>query len=124
MNNRTYPNFLIIGAAKAGTTSIYNYLKEHPEIFMTKVKEPCFFSFAEEEVKFLSGKPKFINKFEEYINLFNGAENYKCKGEASTPYLYFYNKTISNLKKFIKEWEKLKIIIKAMLIFPRQIDLV
>jgi hypothetical protein len=37
------PNFLIIGAAKSGTTVLYQYLKEHPQIYMSPVKEPKFF---------------------------------------------------------------------------------
>src|SRR5918998_1531857 len=40
----TFPNFLIIGAAKSGTTALYAYLKQHPEIFMCPVKEPKFFA--------------------------------------------------------------------------------
>jgi len=36
------PNFLIVGAAKSGTTSLYYYLKQHPEIYMSPVKEPKF----------------------------------------------------------------------------------
>lgn len=39
------PNFVIIGAMKAGTTSLYQYLGTHPEIFMTSPKELSFFSF-------------------------------------------------------------------------------
>jgi len=39
----TLPNLLIIGAAKAGTTSLHRYLSFHPEIFMSKKKELCFF---------------------------------------------------------------------------------
>jgi hypothetical protein len=42
--SRRLPNFLVIGAMKAGTTSLYHYLKEHPEIFMPAVKELDFFS--------------------------------------------------------------------------------
>ena len=37
------PTFLIIGAAKSGTTSLYDYLKQHPEIFMSPLKEPRVF---------------------------------------------------------------------------------
>jgi hypothetical protein len=36
------PNFLIVGAAKAGTTSLYNYCSQHYDIFMSAVKEPYF----------------------------------------------------------------------------------
>ena len=39
------PNFLIVGAAKSGTSSLYHYLKQHPEIYMSSVKETmCFVS--------------------------------------------------------------------------------
>src|SRR5262245_13866340 len=37
------PNFFVIGAPRSGTTSLYEYLKVHPEIFMSPVKEPDFF---------------------------------------------------------------------------------
>ena len=37
------PNFLIIGAAKAGTTSLYHYLRQHPDVFMSSVKEPRYY---------------------------------------------------------------------------------
>ena len=39
-----WPNFFVIGAGKAGTTSLYHYLKQHPEIFMSRLKEPKFFA--------------------------------------------------------------------------------
>jgi hypothetical protein len=41
----TLPNFLIIGKAKAGTTALYAALKSHPQVFMSRVKEPRFFAF-------------------------------------------------------------------------------
>ena len=45
------PNLFIVGAPKSGTTSIYNYLKNHPEVFMSPIKEPHFFAkdFIEDE---------------------------------------------------------------------------
>ena len=43
------PNFLVFGAAKAGTTSLYKYLEQHPNIFMSSFKEPVFFAFKERE---------------------------------------------------------------------------
>ena len=39
------PNFLIIGAGRTGTTSLYHYLRQHPEIFMPDIKEPRFFLY-------------------------------------------------------------------------------
>ncbi len=105
------PDFLIAGASRSGTTSIYNYLGQHPDIFMSRVKEPCFFSFANEEVSNRSGKSQFITKFKDYTDLFKDAESNKCIGEASTPYLYFYKRTIENIKRYVPEHDRLKIII-------------
>ncbi len=39
----TMPNFFIVGAQKAGTTSLYHYLNQHPQIYMSPIKEPFFF---------------------------------------------------------------------------------
>ena len=39
-----YPDTYIIGAPKSGTTSLYEYLRGHPEVFLPEVKEPCYFS--------------------------------------------------------------------------------
>lgn len=43
----TMPDFLVIGVAKSGTTSVYRYLAEHPQITMSAIKEPSFFEFGE-----------------------------------------------------------------------------
>jgi hypothetical protein len=40
----TLPNFLVIGAGKAGTTALYNYLGQHPEVYVTPTKETNFFA--------------------------------------------------------------------------------
>ena len=40
----TLPDFLIIGAAKSGTTSLYHYLRQHPDIYMSPIKEPNYFT--------------------------------------------------------------------------------
>ena len=73
------PNFLIVGAPKSGTTSAYEYLRRHPEVFMPERKEPRFFSSPED-----GG----IGEEAEYRALFRGAEGKKAIGEASTLYLY------------------------------------
>ncbi|MEM9922929.1 MAG: sulfotransferase [Cyanobacteria bacterium P01_D01_bin.50] len=77
------PNFLIVGTPKAGTTAIYNYLNQHPQIYLPSFKEPHFFSFEGES------KPHWgINTLEEYSQLFEGVSHEKAIGEASTWYLY------------------------------------
>ena len=44
MSDGRTPNFFIAGTGKAGTTSLYHYLRQHPQIYMSPVKEPCFFA--------------------------------------------------------------------------------
>src|SRR3954468_14258251 len=87
----TLPNFLIIGAQKAGTTSLYYYLKRHPDVFMSAVKEPQF--FAADFVLGNNGGPgdsaaTTIGGLEDYEGLFADADGHKARGEASTIYLY------------------------------------
>jgi hypothetical protein len=77
------PNFLVVGVPKAGTSSIYHYLNQHPQVYMSPFKEPHFFSFEGE------CKPDWgITDLESYHSLFNGTENEVAFGEASTWYLY------------------------------------
>jgi len=89
------PNFLIIGAGKSGTTSIYEYLSQHPEVFMSPVKETNFFALEGKEVKARDNSPEqtehypwAINNFTDYQGLFEEAGNAKAIGEASPMYLY------------------------------------
>jgi hypothetical protein len=70
------PDFLIIGAAKSGTTTLYQYLQRHPDVFMSTPKEMSFFS--KDEV--------YARGFEWYAALFRGAEPGQLCGEASTTY--------------------------------------
>lgn len=111
------PDFLIVGAARAGTTTIYSHLSKHPMVFMPKVKEPMFFSVYSQDAFYIDPKSKkrvsfIIKELEGYLNLFQSAENYKLLGEASTWYLYHYQSTIKNLKKIYSErFNDLKIII-------------
>jgi hypothetical protein len=75
------PNFLLIGAPKAGTTAIYHYLKQHPEIFMSPVKEARF--FGDEGVKSVTA----IRDLEKYKALFQNVTTQKIWGEATPDYL-------------------------------------
>lgn len=80
----TWPNFFIVGAPKAGTTSLYEYLKNIPEIFMSSIKEPNFFS----ENTISENYPiTIIRKKLEYLSLFDKVQNEKIIGESSTSYL-------------------------------------
>ena len=70
------PTFMLIGAMKSGTTSLARYLASHPEIFMTRPKEPGFFNPARNWSK---GQ-------EWYEALYDRARPDQARGEASTSY--------------------------------------
>jgi hypothetical protein len=99
MNKIIKPNFIIIGAMKAATTSLYTYLKQHPDVFMTSIKEPMFFNSLNTENDFvLQGREtKKITSFDEYYSLFERVENETAIGEASPAYIY--NKNCATLIK-------------------------
>jgi hypothetical protein len=87
------PNFFLIGAMKAGTTSVHHYLGEHPEIFTSALKEPRFFAFDGRGSYSGPGNDEFIpvGSLEAYCSLFDGVRDEKAIGEASTVYLYSPN---------------------------------
>ena len=89
----TKPNFLIIGAAKAGTTSICHYLNQHPQIYISPVKEPRFFApefYTTQANGLLRDQARTsIMSVAEYENLFAAVQNEVAIGEASTEYLFF-----------------------------------
>jgi hypothetical protein len=107
----TMPNFFIIGAQKAGTTSLYHYLNQHPQVYMSPVKEPFFFNHeitpdGEAVNRSYGGPgrqqvPKFAN-LEEYRALFRGARDEKAIGEATTSYIYRPG-IAERIKRFVPE---------------------
>jgi hypothetical protein len=71
------PNLFILGAAKCGTTSLWHYLRQHPDIFMSAWKEPSLFSDTYNAV------PNIVD----YMDIFAAAGDRKVVGEASVAYL-------------------------------------
>ena len=109
------PNFLIVGAAKCGTSSLHNYLNQHPDIFMPtftdeglKVKEPRF--LIKEKVQ--ERLPKGIWNYEDYKSLFDNVTNEIAIGESTVLYLYYYNEAIKNIKKYLGENVKIIIMLR------------
>ena len=88
------PNFLIIGAAKSGTTTVWHHLVRHPQIYMSPRKHTRFFAFDVEDPGFRGPgiatevKPYAIVDAGAYHALFDGATNESAIGEASHSYLY------------------------------------
>jgi hypothetical protein len=84
-----FPTFIIPGAQKAGTTSLYFYLKEHPEVVVSSKKEPYFFCGPINNKKIVNYKKLFVKK--------NGA---KVAGESSTVYMCS-KKAAARIKKLL-----------------------
>jgi Sulfotransferase family len=91
------PNFMVIGAAKAGTSSVCEYLDQHPDVYMCPGKEPNFF-VAEDvpEIPFrgprdhevLTAQNGWVWNLQRYRDLFAGVSTEHAVGEGSTWYLY------------------------------------
>ncbi len=86
------PNTFIIGAPKCGTSAMANYLNQHPDIYVSPVKEPHY--FIEEDMP-----EKADIDYEQYMELFNGVTNESVILEASVWYLYGKN-AIKNIYQF------------------------
>lgn len=96
------PTFLIIGVQKAGTTSIYNYLKQHPQIYMSPVKETGFFErdweAAPKDIQRL--KKNGIVTWNQYQRLFAQAnEQHVALGEASPNYMFHYQSSAEQIRR-------------------------
>ncbi len=85
----TLPNFLVIGAQKSGSTSLHNYLSQHPQIYMSATKEPHFFlSERLKKWQYYSGQKvrlwhNRITTIKAYERLFEGVTHHKAIGESS-----------------------------------------
>jgi hypothetical protein len=105
------PSFFIVGAPKTGTTSLYHYLNQHPQIYMSPIKEPCYFA---SEVRLERFSPEFescaksrsrrlgaylagprgvdpggiVADWEDYLKLFKNVDCETAIGEASVCYLW------------------------------------
>jgi Sulfotransferase family len=84
----TMPNFFIIGAQKAGTTSLYHYLNQHPQVYMSPIKEPHFFEGMQSDYLRPGRKMAPVTDPEDYRALFEAVSGEKAIGEASASYLY------------------------------------
>lgn len=88
------PTFFVVGAAKAGTTSLFRYLNDHPNVYAPSVKEPFFFSFMNKDLDFKGPFDHEVNastitNFDEYENLYCEARGTQERGDFSNSYLYF-----------------------------------
>lgn len=109
---RNTPTFFIVGAPKAGTDALYYELNQHPEIYMSPLKEPCYFSSEIRPKQFIPElqdhmreqlrstkqytrgnmrEPRFggiVSDWRSYLRLFQGARSETALGEGSVCYLW------------------------------------
>ena len=90
MTTTAQPNFFLLGAAKAGTTALAAYLAQHPQIYMSPVKEPHFFTLENDRPNFHDpgDADRAVTRWTDYLNLFAGCRDEIAIGEASTTYLH------------------------------------
>ena len=86
----TLPDFLVIGAYKSGTSSLQQYLRAHPEIFVPEYKEPRFFAFDGEPEQIAKTNPMYqgaVVDLDAYERLFAPSTTERAIGEVSPEYL-------------------------------------
>lgn len=89
------PTFLVIGAQKCGTTSLYLALKQHPSVYLSPVKEPRYFAFPNNPPDFKGPGSELFKvgmavQPDQYAALFRDSDGFPVKGEASPIYLSSY----------------------------------
>jgi len=99
------PNFIVIGAPRAGTTSLYHYLCQHPQVMMSRIKETNYFAYlaSRAEPGFHPGPTTLwpVKNLTEYKALFRGGES-MAMGEAS-PLYFFAPGTAQQIKLHIPD---------------------
>jgi hypothetical protein len=97
---QTRPNFLVIGAARGGTTGLVEGLRSHPRVFVTDPKEPHYFALYETGAHFTApGDEHTINRvavteLEAYLDLYPQEHTYLALGDASVSTLYYADRAI------------------------------
>lgn len=112
--NGKLPNFLVVGAARCGTTSLFYYLLQHPDVYIPKRKECMFFSGMS---KHIQGRGRVfassvVSDLEAYQALFADVAGEKAVGEISTDYLYFHQPSIRNIKRVLGDHTRIIIMLR------------
>jgi hypothetical protein len=101
----TVPNFVIAGAARAGTTALSEVVRRHPQAFLTEPKEPHYFAFAGRQVAFTGpGDAQTINRVavtdeDDYLALYPHEHEYTALGDGSVSTLYYFEHAIPQVRR-------------------------
>jgi hypothetical protein len=105
-NQYNLPDFMIVGAARSATTTLFYHLDQHPDISMSLVKEPHFFSSYSNHPNYtqlnkIEVEPFIYDQYSyslpHYSSLYKYNNAFQIIGEASTSYLYLYHNTIDTI---------------------------
>lgn len=108
-NDSSFPTFLIVGAAKSGTTTLHQLLKDHPQIYMPERKELNFwYTHGRDDWAILQRFPDLPRSLDDYLSYFETDK--VVRGEASPGYLAYYKETIDNLQQLHPQAKQVKII--------------
>lgn len=86
-DQRTWPNLFLVGTVKGGTTSLYQHLSQHPQVFFPEFKEPHYFAQicpSPERAHML----EYLTEEKDYLRLYRSAGNHLIIGDASTSNLW------------------------------------
>ena len=114
------PNFLLVGASKCGTTSIASHMAQHPQIYLSPLKEPKFLTAQFIPFPLQGPGDAFVESFtvktfDEYQQLFRYVKDEKAVGEASVDNLYFHKKVIPVIKAYLGD-------VKIIIILRNPVD--
>jgi Sulfotransferase family len=97
------PDFVVAGAARAGSTALVESLRSHPDVFVTQPKEPHFLAYAGEKPTFtgpgddLTINAAAVTRHDDYLALFDGADPGSTLGEGSVSTLYQHERALPRL---------------------------
>jgi len=89
--NKHMPDFFVLGTAKSGTTSLYHYLRQHPQVVKSTSKEPSFFAFQNSNLSLLKGPEviPFVTQLGDYEAIYSSTDPLMKKGGFSWRHLYY-----------------------------------
>lgn len=107
-----FVDFLVVGAAKCGTTSLDRYLRQHPQIFLPEIKELHFWEQNRNPNKAIRcfSRPYTVpTSLLDYLSWFESAAEGQVVGEVCPSYLYYHDLAIASLKDYHPAYERIKI---------------
>jgi len=114
-------NFIVVGTAKAGTTSLFYAIKKHPKVFIPEQKEMYFFDHKNEHSKkgatkrfteYRNNSPSQISNTIEYLEFYKDVQNDDVCGDITASYLYNYKYSIPEIKAHCAKDIKIVIILR------------